>query len=162
MLSVARRTRSLAAHARRKAFTLVEIAIALAVVSFALLALLGLISVSLQSSRNASQDTEIALASEYALSTLTTNTYANLATTPPTTNYFDFQGAPTAQSGAAGPAAFACVVQTSTNMAPFAWAAANGVSNTNFIAVKLTFTWPGQTNTSGNNAKVIWTSISAY
>ncbi|MCE0496489.1 MAG: hypothetical protein LV481_00895 [Methylacidiphilales bacterium] len=137
-------------------------AIALAVVSLALIALLGLISVSLQSSKNANHDTEIALASEYAISTLTTNTFANLATVAPATNYFDYQGSPTTQSSTTDPAVFNCITQTSTNMAPFSWADTNGVSNPNLIAVELTFTWLGQTNTTGNNAKTIWTSISAY
>jgi uncharacterized protein (TIGR02598 family) len=137
----------------------VEIALALAVVSFALIALLGLISVSLQSSKNASHDTEIALASQYALSQLTSQPYATLAGAVATTNYFDYQGAPTTQSSTTAPAVFNCITQTSTtNMAPFAWAS----GNTNFIAVELTFTWQGQTNLTGNNAKIIWTSISAY
>jgi uncharacterized protein (TIGR02598 family) len=143
---------------RQAAFTLVEIALALAVVSFALIALLGLVSVSLQSSRDANHDTEIALASEYALSSLTTNSFASLATMAPTTTFFDFQGAPTTQTSTTAPAVFNCIVQPSANLAPFVWA--NG--NPNLVAVKLTFTWPGQTNTTGNNAKIIWTSISAY
>jgi uncharacterized protein (TIGR02598 family) len=152
------RPRSLTELQRQRAFTLVEVALALAVVSFALIALLGLVSVSLQSSRDANHDTEIALASEYALSNLTTNSFASLATLGPATNFFDFQGAPTTQTSITAPAVFNCIAQASANMAPFAWA--NG--NPNLVAVKLTFTWPGQTNTTGNNAKIIWTSISAY
>ncbi len=159
MLFVVERSRPRKVHARHGAFTLVEIALALAVISFALLALLGLISVSLQASKNANHDTQIALASEYALSLLTSQPYATLAGASATTNYFDYQGAPTTQSSVTDPAVFNCIIQTSTtNMAPFSWA--NG--NTNLIAVELTFTWPGQTNTTGNNAKTIWTSISAY
>ncbi len=158
MLSGVERSICGRACVRPQAFTLVEVAIALAVVSFALIALIGLISVSLQSSKSANHDTEIALASQYALSTLCTNSFANLVNLQPVTNYFDYQGSPTSSSSTSDPAVFSCITQTSTNLAPFSWAN----QNTNFVAVELTFTWPGQTNIIGNNAKVIWTSISAY
>lgn len=144
--------------AGRRAFTLVEVAVALAVISFALIGMLGLILISLNSSKDASHDTEIALASEYSLSMLTTNTYANLADLAPCTNYFDSQGAPTTSSSTTDSAVFNCVVQTTPNLAPFAWSQ----GNTNCIAVKMSFTWPGQGTVTENNAKVIWTSISAY
>lgn len=74
------------------AFSLVEIVFAMAVISFALLALFGLISVSLKADRESSSDTVLAEMQQQVMGDLRTGTFADLPALK--YYYFDIDGSP--------------------------------------------------------------------
>ena len=131
------------------AFSLIEVTLAIGLTAFVLVALFGLMTVGINSSKASHEDTVIAFAARYVLSDLTQKTYP-----PSGTNYFfDYQG----KAGQAD-AYYRCDVVIVPNPVPFRWA----VKNTNAVGVKMTFTWPAQSRTKNNNAKIFWSSLSAY
>lgn len=83
------------ADTRNKAFSLVEVAIALGIVSFALIALLGLMTASLNSGKRAYEDTTIASLTQRVVTEIKTNTFANLAGLDRDL-YFTYDGTPVA------------------------------------------------------------------
>lgn len=88
------------------AFGLVEIAISLGVVSFALLALVGLAVVGLNSSRAAQEDTVVASLARNAVSELRSLGYAQLSALSSTNFYYTYDGA--RASGPEGEAYYEC------------------------------------------------------
>lgn len=72
---------------RSSGFTLIEVVLALAVISFAVVALLGLLSVSAGSSRSASEDTVIASMSRQVIAEMRSKPFSSLPTkSEPTQN----------------------------------------------------------------------------
>ncbi len=144
----------------RGAFSLVEVAVALGVVSFAVIALLGLLSAGMKAGKSSQQDTVLALAARYVLSDLKRQPFG----APSITSYsFDYAGVPTAPAAVAlssAPAFYTCAVQLLPQ--PLSYAAWDGTGNTGVVGVQLTFTWPGQTATSGPHAEVFHTTLAGY
>ena len=97
---------------RSRAFGLVEIAISLGVVSFALLALIGLTVVGLNSSREAHEDTVVASLARHAVSELSSLNYTNLAALSTTNFYYTYDGAVT--NASADSVYYACRVNFKT------------------------------------------------
>jgi uncharacterized protein (TIGR02598 family) len=77
----------------KRGFSLVEVTIALGLVSYALLGLLGLLTVGLTSSRDSSVETALSQIALHASSSYQ-------GTTSPYTLYYTYEGAATNQSGA--------------------------------------------------------------
>lgn len=139
----------------RNAFSLIEVVLALGVISFCVIPLLALMSVGLQSSKSSQQDTALATATKYILSdlrrqsSLTNQTYV-----------FDYEGIPTSPVAISSqPGFYTSTVSVINN--PLATVTSWGSNNPNLIGIKIVFTWPGQTNT-GSNVKVFHTSLSSY
>jgi len=109
------------------AFSLVEVVIAIGIVSFALLAMMGLASVSLQSERSSASDTDLAALSQQVFSRLRSLPFASLSDT----NYFfDADGSPTTNSAGA---VYECAVTL---------AADPSLLPASFKNARLQFTWP--------------------
>lgn len=85
-----------------RAFSLIEIVLALAVISFALLAVFGLISISLKADRESSSDTVMAGMRRTVMGDLRTGTFANLPDVK--YYYFDRDGLPCNPASALAPA----------------------------------------------------------
>jgi len=133
---------------RDRAFTLVEVVIALAVVSISLVVLLGLFSTGLVSSRKANNDTNLSAIVWQVASSLRSQTAANL--TFPTNYYFDINGESTNNANTAtyykcainaAPSTFDNAITNSANP-PAYFAAAN------FTNVQLLISYPGNTYTT--------------
>ncbi len=78
---------------RRRSFTLVEVILAVSLLAFALVALIGLLGISLSSEKSSSQDIQLATEVSYVLTTERTNSFATVAAAGYGRNYyFDFAG----------------------------------------------------------------------
>ena len=125
-------------------FSLVEVAIALGIVTFAIVSLFGLLVVGMQANRASQGDTALALASKYVLSSLrTTNVWPASQTI-----YFDYQGVATNISRQ--PTFYTNITTTAAS------------TTANLTTVVMTFTWPGQTNKTGPYAHVFSSTLSGY
>lgn len=112
-----------------RAFTLVEVVIAVAVLAFAAISLLGLITLALQSSHNADVQSAQATMVSTVTGKLSSQNFTNTVASLPFTNYFTGEGAETNASAAI----YRCDV---ADVSP-----AN--SNTNFMRqVQLLIRWP--------------------
>lgn len=87
-------------------FSLVEISIALGILAFVMLAIVGLMGVGLDSSKSARVETAMVNASRFAISSLQTNAPATLGSSA---FWFNYDGVPVTSSNAAH---FQCVVLT--------------------------------------------------
>jgi len=84
------------------AFSLVEVVVAIGIVTFALVSIISLISLGLQSSKDSTDDTNIALMTQTVITLLRTNGYVNVTgtagvlsgTSSYLTCYFDSSGNP--------------------------------------------------------------------
>lgn len=133
------------------AFSLIEIALALGLFFFVIVALLGLFSVGIQSGQRSQQDTAVALAAMYSI----TDIQKAGSGTPTNTLYiFDYEGVLIGNSQRVP--YYTNHVEFVPNVAPFQWP--NG-GQTNLIGVKMTFTSPRQTATTGHDVEVFWTAI---
>jgi len=143
------------------AFSLIEIVIALGIVSFCVIPLLGLMTSGLQASKNSQQDTVLALAAKYILSDLRGQTFSSL-NVGATTNYlFDYQGDPLSSNSPPSQHAYYTAAVTITANPLAAVTSWNTNASPNLLGVKITFDWPGQTN--GNpHATVFNTSLAGY
>ena len=84
---------------RRNGFTLVEMAVALAVLAFAMVTLIGLLAVGLSSQKSSTEDTRLAAMVGYVISTERMRTFVTVSNPSYTTNYyFDIQGNTNTQS----------------------------------------------------------------
>lgn len=114
---------------RSPGFSLVELALALGIASFALIALLGLITVGYQTGGDAKEETLIAGMAQYVYGELKEQPFDTLATQ---TFYFDAQGNPLPGNT---DAVYRCVTQIrAVDELP-------GVQ-TNLIGARLVFEWP--------------------
>lgn len=122
-----------------KAFSLVEVAISLGVVSFVLLALLGLLSVGLDAGKSSREDTIIAGLCLATLAELKATPYADLPSNVST--YFTYDGRAT--NSAAGPY-YQCTVEISDP---------RGLqTNSNFSKrVKIEIAWPAASSNRQTN-----------
>ncbi len=125
----------------KTAFSLVEVVLAIGIVSVAILVILGVLSVGLQSSREASEDTFLALSTQQLAAWSKSQTFSNLAVDSLASSnsvfYFNAQGVLARTSDGApatAPAAdshYLCTVKKNLS----------GIS-TNFLHLQYRFEWP--------------------
>lgn len=141
------------------AFTLVEIVIAIGIMSFAILAIISLFSVGLQSSRESSEDTHLALMTLYVNAWSRSQVFTNLATA---SNNISADPLPTFFFNAAGEVArnangepvptaavdshYACTITWQTSSV-----------STNLIFLQYRFDWPLAAPATGRQRRVIVT-----
>ena len=115
--------------AENRAFSLVELTLAIGLISFCLMALLGLFEVGMKGGRQAANDTVLAAtASRLASEIIATRKFSF-----PATRYFDVDGESVAQSAAL----YGCTISSATvpdSQLP-------GIS-TNLVRVSMVFAWP--------------------
>jgi len=77
----------------RRGFTLVEMAVAIAILAFVLVSLTGLLSVGLSTQKSSLDDTRAAAVAQYVIAMEHMNSFANVSVSSYTTNYyFDLSG----------------------------------------------------------------------
>jgi uncharacterized protein (TIGR02598 family) len=84
--------------AGQRAFSLIEVVLAIGILAFAITAMMGLLTVAMQSDKASSSDTAIAAMSRQVFNSLKAMPYASLPTG--TNYYFDADGTECAPSGA--------------------------------------------------------------
>lgn len=132
-----------------RAFSLVEVVISLAVISFALLTLLGLFGVGMASGRKSGEDTSLASISWQVLTDLQsqTNFKAAAIASSASTNYiFDYTGQPT---NAETRPYFACQV-TARNPSASEVTATGQSLDSGLVMATLTITWPSNVHPAPN------------
>jgi uncharacterized protein (TIGR02598 family) len=152
---------------RFSGFSLVEVVLAIGIVSFALLTIIGLLTISLSASRGAAEDTNLALMSPTVASVLNAqgftsvmaNTaYAATAATP--AYYFDINNEMT-RDGNGNPIStpnansiYACTI---TRRTPVLFQATS-----NIVYLQLKFTWPLTASANSRQQKIVFTSVANY
>ncbi len=134
-------------------FSLIEVALALGIISFCVISLFGLMTVAMQESKSSQEDTALALAAKYILSDLRQKPYTNLVDQ---LYVFDYQGVPVAASQAGFYTSTVTILPS-----PFSSIAAWAADNPSMVGIKLVFTWQGQ-NASKPNAETFITALSGY
>lgn len=129
-----------------RAFSLTEIVIALGILSFALVAIIGLLNVGLRSSNDAHIDTVKAATVRSILSSLRTNQPASYAGE---TRWYKFDGS---TNGGSTDAYFECVI--TTNAPPSA------ISAQRMAGVRLEFRYPVSAPAEFRTTNVLHASIS--
>ncbi len=116
---------------RLHGFSLVEVVIAIGIMAFAITAMIGLLSVAMQSDKSSGVDTAIAAMSQQVLGSLRAMPYVSL---PASTNYyFDVEGSGCELSRAI----YECVVALDGDP---------DLGTNKLKRVQMSFRWPGNTN----------------
>ncbi|HEX4084236.1 MAG TPA: hypothetical protein VHY22_04945 [Chthoniobacteraceae bacterium] len=169
----------------RAGFSLIEIALALGVIAFALVAIVGLMSVSMKTGRGATEDTLLSSMTGQVMSglrsqhfvdashpagtqgvlpdTAAVSSSAAITATILPTMYFDNSGALLSSSSgapAASGALYQCVATIQPDAATMGPPSANGVQAINLVRVSLTFGWPPTANPP--NERIVNSSIARY
>ena len=141
---------------KESAFTLVEMVIALAVVSFCLVTLFGLLATGLMSSHKSTVDTNVAAVTWDSANQIRTNSFpgANAGSFAGCTNWYDADGlfishastAPAnayyecdAYAGFSGLVGMPASLQISTNVISYPVAMANRTYSTNYVLISPTY-----------------------
>ncbi|MEA3209582.1 MAG: hypothetical protein QOE70_2639 [Chthoniobacter sp.] len=153
-------------HRATAGFTLVEIVLALGIISFGLVALVGLLAVSLDSSRSSDQDTMIASMARQVTTTLRERPFDKLKSGGSSDIfYFDAEGRalPAATPEARQGAVYQCTAILTRN-ADFDTVETNGTSKPNLFDVQLRFSTALKPATSATPAamEVVNTAIARY
>ncbi len=118
-------------------FGLVEVAISLGIVGFAILSLLGLMAAGLEAGKSSQEDTAVASIAKSVLSDVRTNDFSSLQTLK-TNVYFRFDGAPC--SGPDDGAYYAGTIESLPHAIDpglnMPWMASNAVR------LRMVFSWP--------------------
>ncbi|XHR28463.1 MAG: hypothetical protein ACFUZC_21420 [Chthoniobacteraceae bacterium] len=152
------------------AFSLIEIVVAMGVVSFSLTAMMGLLSVSLGSSKASTEDTVLAAMASDILGDLRRQSFANAQTyvqaSTPAVTYFDSNGQRLRDKTGlvdldrtAALAVGALYQCTQTAQVDGDTSSASGTAN--LLRAKLTFVWPAVAP-SPTNSRVIHATIAKY
>ena len=149
------------ASAVPRAFSLVEVVLALAIISFALLAMFGLISISLKADRDSSSDTVLAEMHRQVMGELRTGTFGNLPSLK--YYYFDVDGSPCTPASSDVPAnppsaQYQCRADIAADQRV---TDANYSVTANLKNVTLTFMWPVVSG-SGPHSEVFHCDIANY
>lgn len=154
---------------RESAFSLVEVVIAIGLISFAVLSLVGLLLTGLKSTRESGEDTSLAFCTETAQELLRAEGFSSASTkaayAPGMTNpafYFDSAG----------------VIQTDTNGVPLASANSESLygctvtrrapavapvqTTTNFLICQLKFVWPLTAPATNRQQRIVPMSLANY
>lgn len=148
-----------------RAFSLVEVVLALGIFAFAIIALFGLISASLQSSRESASDLSLGLMTQTVSSVLKMEGFASAATNAAygtnTSDIFFFNSDGELARGAGGKPVsaaqtnsfFTCAV---TRVQPA------GLSTTNALAFRVVFSWPHNAPRAQRQTRTVLTSLANY
>lgn len=128
-----------------RGFSLVEIVLALGLMTFSLVAIIGLLNVGLGASRSAQIDTVEAGAAKSLVAMLRTN---SLATFSGTTFWLNYDGSPSANSNGA---TFQCVVTTNAPPAR--------IASTDMVVLQLTFQYPVSASPANRTTKIFHASL---
>ena len=124
------------------AFTLVEVVIAVGLVAFVLTAILGLVAIAANETKNADLKARLAWITEQVTSEYQSQRFSNALAGVPATNYWDYSGMSTNAAGAY----FVCEISNVTPTSP-----TNPAFPTNYIALLQVRTrWPSPQLTSTN------------
>jgi len=148
----------------RRGFSLIEVVLALGLVSFALLAMTGLLSLGFTSSRESVEDTNLALASETALSVLRSHGFVSVSANADYEPgdaapdfYFDASGSLAVDANGLPATApdsetqYACTV---TRFAPTL-----DQATTHLLYLRLEFTWPWAAPAAHRQHRVVMGSL---
>jgi uncharacterized protein (TIGR02598 family) len=125
-------------------FSLTEVVLALGIVAFAIVALLGLLSASLGTSRVAEDETRLAAITSDVIDTLRSRPFADV---PIAATYeFDHDGERLTSTG--GEPYYQCVLSTTTDTST------TNSTQTNLLSVRMIFTWPAGVNPPPNQRSV--------
>lgn len=139
--------------ARAGAFSLVEIALALGLVTFVIISLLGLLASGLRSGKDSHEDTTLAAIARTALTDLRTNSFSSLQGLR-TERFFGYDGEPLGSGS--DRAFYKCRIENLPHKLD--WPAPGVASNA--VRLSLIVTWPqGATNA---NEQAFETMISRY
>ena len=143
-------------EAKRRAFSLVEIVLALGIISFGCVAIFGLLSVTATVNRRSSDETAIATMSRQVISSIKQQEFSTVQASlvGATTNlFFDQSGTllPSSES-----ALYQCAV-TGLADASTTSSFSNGQTQVNLIKFRLVFTWP--LDGSASNTNTLLTSV---
>jgi len=152
---------------RAGGFSLIEVVIAIGIFSFAAVAMIGLLAVSLTSEEASSSDTAMATMTQTAMSSLRGDTFSQLTTANGTAMYFDVRGTRlvdsvgndlTLTTAKAAGAIYQCTIATAS-VQPVN--SSNTASATVLMSVVLNFSWPVIAATPSNH-KTICTCLADY
>jgi uncharacterized protein (TIGR02598 family) len=129
----------------RSAFTLVEVVIAVGLVAFVLTAILGLVVVATNETKNADLKARLAWITERVTSEYQSQRFSAVLTNLPATNYWDYSGMPATNT------ADAYFWSVATNVTP---PPAGNFTTNNFALLQISIFWPyssfSSTNVSSN------------
>ncbi len=150
----------------RAAFTLTEIVLTLGIITFALVAIIGMIPVALDADRAAGEDTALAAMANRVSSDLHSRGFAELtvagsANPKPWPYYFDVDGIP--QPGSAG-AIYECFVIQSGAPVPKTGALSPGAppASPNLLEFEIQFEWPLAAAAANRKTRAIPMTIANY
>jgi type II secretory pathway pseudopilin PulG len=161
-----------------RAFSLVEVVIAIGIFAISVLTILVLLSVSMEANRSASSDTQVALMAERTYSMLESLGFQNVSTNKLFASgaspnlYFDVTGKPLmtstntvlfgypppANALAAG-AIYSCTV--TTNTPPLSFGSAGG-NSTNLLSIGMKFAWPAAAPTANQTVRIVNATLGNY
>lgn len=136
-------------------FTLVEVVIAIAVISFVLISILGLMGYASRMVQQSDNTAKLSMVLQQTLSTLGSQPYSFTMQELPTNIYYTAEGLPTNSSGAY----YLCAV---TNVTPTGFALKDAGGNALMEPVQITIRWPINGTVRGPNSNTIVTSILNY
>lgn len=148
-----------------RGFTLIEVVMALAIFSFAIIALFGLMSAGLRNSRESGTDLALGLMSQTAIASLNAEGFTSASQNPSysdttSTDFFfdsdgklivDASGQPVITQPATG--LYACTVLRS---------APSNLNTDNTLLLRLEFSWPLSAPITNRQKKAILTSLSRH
>ena len=162
-----------------RAFSLVEVVIAIGIFAISVLTILGLLSVSMEANLSASSDTQVALMAERTYSMLESLGFQNVSTNTLFASgaspnlYFDATGKPlmtstntilfgypTPANARAAGAIYSCTVSRDTTQ-PLSFGYSGGTS-TNLINIQMQFAWPVAAPTANQTVRVVNASLGNY
>lgn len=128
---------------RCRGFTLTEVVLAIGIISFGIVAVIGLLSVSLEASRESSDDTRLAAMTTLVIDRLRSRPFADL---PPAESItFDIDGNEVSPAPGSGDAYYDCDVV----LIP-----APGALSTHLKRVEVRFSWPDGVTPAPNERTV--------
>ena len=146
-----RRSGSSVREGSEAAFSLTEIAVAIGIVAFVIVSLVGLMSVGLSAQRSAREDTILVSVTKQALSTARSGKYSDLVIGAASSNFYTSEGYPTN----AASAFYVCEVSilAPTNNLPGSLRAKE---------IRFKYNWPYQSRPNYPNEQVFATTIAEY
>ena len=165
-----------------RAFSLVEVVIAIGIFAISVLTILGLLSVSLEANRSASSDTQVALMAERTYSMLETLGLPNVSTNKLFASgaspslYFDVTGKPlvtstntilfgyptTPANALTAGAIYSCTVTTNTTPLSFGYSTGTPPPSTNLISIQMQFAWPVAAPAANQTVRVVNATLGNY
>ncbi|CAN5384039.1 hypothetical protein BH09VER1_BH09VER1_07260 [soil metagenome] len=146
----------------RRGFSLVEVVLAIGIFSFAIVAIFGLLSVGMRSSKESDNDLAISLMARTVASSLRLEGFSSVLTNAGYVQggaspkyYFNHEGELAVTNGV--PAATA--LPDSLYSCTVARATPSGLNTTNVIFLQMKFSWPVQAAATNQQSKTVVTSL---